>query len=279
MNDKNKASLFIVSTPIGNLADITFRAVETLKNVEIIFAEDTRVSGVLLKKYDIKTKLDSYYEHNKMLKINKVLSFLEDGKNVALISDAGTPGVSDPGFELICEVIKKGFNVTSIPGAFAGICALVTSGIEIQPHLFIGFLPKKENEKKKILEEYKMLKASLIIYESPFRINKTIKLLHTILGNRKVSLSREITKLYETIYRDNLEDAVKREYVQKGEYVIIVEGYKKIKNEINDIEILKFYKKYLKEGYSDKESLLKVAENFNISKNKIYKILKIDNKI
>jgi len=271
----SKKTLYLVSTPIGNLEDITYRAINTLNSVSIVFAEDTRTSSILFKHYNINTKMISYHEHEKYDKIDLVLNYLKNGEDVALISDAGTPGISDPGFELVLKVIEQGFNVVSIPGATASITALTSSGLLMQPHLFVGFLPRKTNEIKFELNKYINLKATLIIYESPFRVKNTLKLLHEVYGNRRVVLARELTKLFETITRTTLLESLDLEINTKGEYVILVEGY--IEEEIK-LSIEELYEKYDNEGYKEKVIFEKIAKDLNISKKDVYQKIKIDNK-
>jgi len=267
----NKKTLYLVSTPIGNLDDITYRAIKILNNVAVVFAEDTRTSSVLFKHYDINTKMISYHEHEKYDKIDLVLNYLNSGEDVALISDAGTPGISDPGFELVDKVIDNGFNVVSIPGATASITALTSSGLLMQPHLFIGFLPRKTNEIKSELNKYINLKATLIIYESPFRVKNTLKILYECYGDRRVVLARELTKLFETITRTTLARSLDLEINTKGEYVILVEGYKEEK--VN-LSIEELYEKYNNEGYKEKVIFEKIAKDLNISKRDVYQKLK-----
>lgn len=271
----NKSTLYLVSTPIGNLDDMTIRAVDTLKKVDLILAEDTRVSGILLKHFNINNKLESYHDHNRFEKIADVLKLLEEGKNIALISDAGTPGISDPGYELINGVIKAGFNVCSIPGATASIAALTSSGLLMQPHLFVGFLPRKTNEIKAELNKYLKLKATLIFYESPFRVKNTLKVLYEVYGNREVVLARELTKMFETITRTNLSDAQNLDINTKGEYVILVSGYEE--SEVS-LSIEELYQKYFDEGYREKVIFDKIASDLKISKRDVYQKVKIEGK-
>lgn len=271
----NKSTLYLVSTPIGNLDDMTIRAVDTLKKVDLILAEDTRVSGILLKHFNINNKLESYHDHNRFEKIADVLKLLEEGKNIALISDAGTPGISDPGYELINGVIKAGFNVCSIPGATASIAALTSSGLLMQPHLFVGFLPRKTNEIKAELNKYLKLKATLIFYESPFRVKNTLKVLYEVYGNREVVLARELTKMFETITRTNLSDAQNLDINTKGEYVILVSGYEE--SEVS-FSIEELYQKYFDEGYREKVIFDKIARDLKISKRDVYQKVKIEGK-
>lgn len=264
-------TLYLVSTPIGNLKDITYRAVEILSNVEVIFAEDTRTSMRLLSHYNIKTKMKSYHEHNKLEKENDVLWYLENGFDVALISDAGTPGISDPGFEIANKVIEKGFNVSSIPGATASMTALVSSGLKMQPNLFLGFLPRKESEITLFLNKYLTVDATLIFYESPFRIDKTINYLFEILGDRRVVIARELTKIYETFIRTTLKEAIKMEFINKGEYVILVEGF--IQEESN-LSVIDLFVKYQKLGLDDMTNMKLIAKELGISKREVYDKIK-----
>ncbi|WP_026392062.1 16S rRNA (cytidine(1402)-2'-O)-methyltransferase [Haploplasma modicum] len=267
----DKKTLYLVSTPIGNLKDITYRAVEVLSNVEVIFAEDTRTSMRLLSHYNIKTKMKSYHEHNKLEKENDVLWYLENGFDVALISDAGTPGISDPGFEIANKVIEKGFNVSSIPGATASMTALVSSGLKMQPNLFLGFLPRKESEITLFLNKYLTVDATLIFYESPFRIDKTINYLFEILGDRRVVIARELTKIYETFIRTTLKEAIKIEFINKGEYVILVEGF--IQEESN-LSVIDLFVKYQKLGLDDMTNMKLIAKELGISKREVYDKIK-----
>lgn len=270
-----KATLFLVATPIGNLEDITFRAINTLKEVDTIFAEDTRTSGILLKHYNITTKLSSYHDHQRFDKISSVLDILSSNKDVALISDAGTPGISDPGYELVRAVIDSGYYVVSIPGAVASINALVSSGLVIQPHMFVGFLPRKKSEIRLELLKLEEIECTLIFYESPFRVKTTLQVLFDTYGNREVVVARELTKIYETFVRTTLSEAVNIEFPTKGEYIILVGGYIPGDDELPTIEEL--YAKYINEGSTEKEAMKEVALVLNISKKDVYQKIKIDN--
>ncbi len=273
----NKNSLYLVSTPIGNLSDITYRAIEVLKQVDVIFAEDTRHSKILLDHFGINKKTFSYFDHNEIVSGDKILNYLKEGKEVALISDAGTPGISDPGYLIAKEAIKEGFNVVSIPGASALLAAIVVSGLALQPFTFIGFLPRKESEKKAALEIYKYRKETIIIYEAPTRINNTLKTIYDILGNREIALAREMTKKYETIYRGYLSAFIDAEIVLKGEFVIIIEG--NISDDaFKDLSIINHITLYLRQGYDEKEAMKLVAKDLNISKSEVYKEYKIRRK-
>ena len=231
MSKVDTGILYVVSTPIGNLTDISSRSLDILKTVDYILCEDTRVTGKILNKYNISAKMISYNEKNEINKISKIISNLNDSFKVALVSDAGTPCISDPGFRLISHIKENNLDidVLPIPGATASIAALSVSGLPSDSFFFLGFLPKKKGRNKKI-KELQSLKCSIILYESPYRLNKTLIDLYHVLGNRKIFISREMTKLFEEyIYSDfqsfienNLQDN------PKGEYVIIIakEGYK-----------------------------------------------------
>lgn len=271
---EEKATLYIVSTPIGNLKDITYRAIEILNDVDIILAEDTRNSGILLSHYQIKTKMMSYHEFNKSTQELKIIEMLNEGKDIALISDAGTPGINDPGYEIIKKVIEEGFHVVSIPGASAILSALVVSGLIIQPFTFIGFLPRKLGEQKLILGNYQNRNETLVFYEAPLRIKKTLEVLYVTLGDRKVVLARELTKAFETIIRTTLKEAIEMEHNPKGEYVVLVEGYQK--PEVFEETIIEQVEEFIKNGYDEKDAMKAVATLRNIKKSDVYKAYKIE---
>ena len=218
-----KGTLFIVSTPIGNLADITFRAVETLKTVSFIAAEDTRRTRKLLNHFDIKTKLISYYEHNRFARIPQLLKQLESGKDVAVVTDAGTPGVSDPAYKLIRSVIQVDVRVEPIPGPSAFLTALVASGLPTDRFLFVGFLPPKKGRRKK-LSDLASYEATLIFYENPKRVVKTLSDIATFLGNRPAVVGRELTKVHEEIIRGTISELLSyfSQESPRGECVIMI---------------------------------------------------------
>lgn len=213
-------TLYLVATPIGNLADLSPRGVEVLKSVDLILAEDTRHTGQLLKLLNISTPLLSYYEQNEHQRIPEVLDKLP-GNDVALVSDAGTPTISDPGFKLARAAASARFNVVSIPGANAAITALTVSGLPTDRFTFLGFLPKKDSHQRQVLAELADVRTTLIIYESPFRVVKTLQLLKEVLGNRHVSVSRELTKVHEQTVRGSIDEVVPQ-ITPKGEFVIVV---------------------------------------------------------
>lgn len=270
---KDIATLYIVSTPIGNLKDMTYRAVEILKSVDYILCEDTRTSKTLLNYHQIDRPLISFHDFNKEEKQEDIINLLQNNNSIALISDAGTPGINDPGYELIKEVIHQGYHVVAIPGASAILAALVASGLVIQPFTFLGFLPKKQGDKKTILKTYFQRKETLVIYESPLRVKKTLEILYQVLGNRNLVLARELTKLFETITRTDLEQAQLLDIDTRGEYVILVEGdHEPI---TYDLSIEAHVKQLIKEGQDEKTAMKSVAKLRGITKSEVYKAFKI----
>lgn len=267
-------TLYMVSTPIGNLKDMTYRAIEILNSVDMILAEDTRTSGVLLSHYDIKTPMMSYHMHNATGRIPQIMEYLRQGKNLALISDAGTPGISDPGDEIIQAAIEGGFHVVAIPGASAFLAALLSSGLPLKSFTFIGFLPRKVGELKKVLDNHKPAKETLIFYESPQRITKTIGYLYEIFGNRKVALCRELTKTFETILRTDLENAQTMDHDTRGEYVILVSGNED-DHPYESMEVVALVNHFIKLGFEEKEALKQAAKVKKTTKSEIYKAYKI----
>lgn len=220
--------LYIVATPIGNLEDITFRAIKTLKEVDYIFAEDTRVTKKLLDAYDIKTTLYRYDEFTKHHQITNIINLLKDGKNIAVVSDAGTPCVSDPGYELVDEALKENIIVTSIPGSSALTTSIAMSGISTRRFCFEGFLPKKKG-RQTLLKELANEKRTIIIYESPYRVEKTLRDIYEYMGEKNIAIVREITKIYEEILRGTTSELLEKiaKKPLKGEVVILIEGDKK----------------------------------------------------
>ncbi len=258
---------YLISTPIGNLSDITLRALEALENVDILYAEDTRVTLKLLNHYEIKRKLFAYYEYNEEEVLNEVKRYLDEGLTVGYVSDAGTPGINDPGYGIVKNITGE-HKVYSIPGPSAFLTALTSSGLPVQPFVFIGFLDRKKEAKEKVLKTYKDLPATLIFYERKDRIIPLIKDLHKLYGNRKAVVARELTKKFETIYSFNLGDNFELDL--KGEFVLLVEGSKK--RIITDEEIIETLKNFLKEGYTNKEAIVKTSEVLEVAKNKIYQL-------
>ncbi len=265
----NSASLYLVPTPIGNLDDITLRSINVLKKADVIFSEDTRETKKLLNELDINKKLISCHKFNEDKVYEKVLEYLKDGNMVALVSDRGTPAISDPGYVAAYHAIKEGYNVIGLPGATAFVPALIMSGINPNKFLFYGFLDSKKSQKKKELEELKSIKYTIIFYESPYRVIETLLLIKEIMGNRNISVSREISKKYEEIYRGTIDDVLSELVEPKGEFVIIVEGNKEEKS-YDNIDILSHVKALVLDGISEKEAIKTVAKLHNLEKNEVY---------
>lgn len=271
--------LFLVPTPIGNLKDITLRALEVLKDVDIIAAEDTRQSLKLLNHYEIKKPLVSYHMHNEQGKSMDLIDKLKTGKNIAVVTDAGTPGISDPGAIIVQKCIQEGIEFVVLPGATAFTTALVYSGLDTTRFLFRGFIPRETKERKILIEEIKDVKESLIFYESPHRLLSTLTLLHLELGNRKISVSRELTKLHEETVRGTILETIEtfKNRVVKGEIVIVVEGKQQAEieeekaKEWENVGIEDHIKKLIEEGFQKKDAIKKVAKDRGISKNEVYK--------
>lgn len=266
----NTPTVYIIPTPIGNMEDITLRAINTLKQVEVIFCEDTRVTSLLLNHFEIKKKLISSHKFNEDKNDNKLLDYLNDEKDVGIVTDRGTPIISDPGFELVKVAIENNFNVVSLPGPTAFVPALTVSGLSPQPFLFYGFLINKEGKRKKELELLKNHKETMIFYESPHRIIETLDNMIEVLGNRNISISREISKKFEEIYRGTIEE-VKPDMVDvKGELVIVVSGNSD-ENTYDNLSIIEHVNLYIKEGLTSKDAIKKVSQDRGMNKNEVYK--------
>ena len=271
----DSASLYLIPTPIGNLDDITIRSLNTLKTVDMILCEDTRETGKLLKKYDIKKKLVSCHEYNEEKIKNNVVNFLKEGYNLGLVTDQGTPIISDPGYIIVKTVIESGYNVISLPGATAFVPALTCAGINPSPFLFYGFLNAKDSKQKKELMSLKDLKYTLIFYEAPHRIKKTLTNMLEIFGDRNISINREISKIHEEIYRDKISNLIEISDTMKGEMVLIVEGNNDVVNYSN-LSIIEHVKLYVEDGMSDKDAVKLVAKERGIAKSIVYKEYHID---
>lgn len=271
----DEASLYLIPTPIGNLDDITVRSLKTLETVDLLLCEDTRETGKLMKKFNIKKRLVSCHEYNESDMVDYVIKCLDDNMNIGLVTDQGTPIISDPGFIVAREIIKKGYNVISLPGATAFVPALTSSGINPSPFLFYGFLSAKDSKQKKELEELKSLKYTMIFYEAPHRIRKTLSNMLEVMGDRNISISREISKIHEEIYRDKISNLIDISDTMKGELVLVVEGNLDI-IDYSDLSIIEHVNLYVDDGMNVKEAIKLVAKERNIAKSIVYKDYHID---
>ena len=266
----NSPTLYLIPTPIGNMEDITLRALNTLKDVDVIFCEDTRVTNQLLRHYNISKKLISSHNFNEANNKQKLLDYLGQNLKVGLVSDRGTPIISDPGYELAKAAIENGYNVVSLPGPTALIPALTSSGISPMPFYYYGFLNSKESARKKELEKLKNVEATIILYEAPHRIKKTLEDLKNVFGkDRKMSISREISKKYEEIYRGTVWEIIEQDNEYKGELVIVVEGNKE-KNTFENLTIIDHVNMYINDGMSVMDAIKEVAKERNMKKSEIY---------
>lgn len=267
--------LYLIATPIGNLEDITLRAIETLKEVDIIAAEDTRHSLKLLNHLNISKPLISYHRHNEDVKTKDLINKLKEGKNIGLITDAGTPGISDPGEEVVKEAIENNIKVVPIPGPCAAINALIASGLSTKEFIFYGFLPLNSKLRKEKFEDIESQNKTIIIYEAPHRLISTLQEIENKFGNIKIVVAKELTKLHEEFIRGTIDYVLSKITEPKGEYILIFEMHSKSKKEkeiekINLLSVEEQYNYYEKLGMQKKEIIKKIAQNNNVSKNEIY---------
>ena len=274
-------TLYLCATPIGNLEDMSFRAVRVLKEADLIAAEDTRNSIRLLNHFDIHTPMTSYHEYNRIEKAHELIRQLQDGKNIALITDAGMPGISDPGEDLVRLCRSEGIEVTAVPGACACIDALVISGMPARRFAFEAFLPSEKKERARVLEELKDETRTVILYEAPHHLVRTLKELHETLGEREIALCRELTKLHETVYRSVLSEAIRyhEEHEPRGEYVLVLEGADPLqirKEQQEDWQLMSvpdhvlFYEQ---QGMDRREAMKAAAKDRGVGKREIYQAL------
>lgn len=268
--------IYLIATPIGNLEDITYRAVKILNEVDIIAAEDTRHSLKLLNHLEISKPMISYHRHNEDTKTEVLLNILKEGKNIGLITDAGTPGISDPGEEIVKEAIKNNIEVIPIPGACALINALITSGLNTKEFSFYGFLPLDKKLRKEKMDDIKKQNKTIIFYEAPHRLEKTLKELKEIFGNINIVVAKELTKIHETFYRGTIEEVLEKMGEIKGEFIVMFEVHSKTEKELEIEELSKKtieeqYTYYEKQGLSKKDIIKTIAKNNNVPKDVIYK--------
>lgn len=281
--ESDKGTLYVVPTPIGNLEDMTIRALHTLKSVDLIAAEDTRHTQKLLNHFEIKSKLMSYHEHNKMKRSTQLIDLLEQKQNIALVSDAGMPAISDPGSDIVKEAIEKDIPVVVLPGANAALCALVGSGLPTDAFHFYGFLPRKKREIEKVLESLKSVQATLIFYESPYRVKDTLQAIDKGLGNRQIVIAREITKVFEQFIRGNVEEVI--EWIEnneiKGECCILVDGMGEGQKEDTmwweSLSIQEHVSHYEEtKQMTNKQAMKQVAIDRNISRREVYQHIHVE---
>ncbi len=279
MNEKG--ILYLVATPIGNLQDITLRAINTLKEVDMIAAEDTRQTIKLLNHFEIKKPLISYYEHNKITKGNYLIGQLLEGKNIALVSDAGSPGISDPGEDLVKLAIENEITVTMIPGPVAAVTGLVISGLPTGRFVFEGFLPMNKRSRQERLQQLKDEVRTIVFYEAPHKLPYTLKDMYNAWGDRKIALARELTKRYEEVIRCSLSEAMERYQVEapKGEFVVIIEGQSQElilenqRDKYTEISLEEHLNMYMEKGLSKKEAIKKVADDRGMNKRDLYNMV------
>lgn len=271
--------LYLVPTPIGNLKDITLRALEVLKMVDVVACEDTRQSLKLLNHFNIKKTLISYHKHNENGKSEDIIEMLKEGKNIAIVSDAGTPGISDPGEVIVKKCIEENIDFEVLTGATAITTALVYSGLDTTKFIFRGFLPRENKDRKPIIDDLVNRTETLVFYEAPHRILNTLEFLYENLGDRKIAICRELTKMYEDIIRMTLGEAIKyyKENSPRGEYVLVLEGksleelQEEERSKWNSLSVEEHIKTYIEEGFSKKDAIKKVAKDREMPKSEVYK--------
>lgn len=273
MNESYTGGLYLIGTPIGNMGDITMRALETLKTVELIAAEDTRQTKKILNHYSIKTPLTSYHEHNKKEKGPKLINELLGGRKIGLVSDAGMPGISDPGSDLVAECINQGINVTVIPGAAAFLTGLVGSGLNTKGFLFCGFFPRGKKERERLLTRLSHEEHTIIFYESPHRIVDALEVIKEQWGDRKCCVARELTKLYEEYRRGTISEVIKvyKDKPAKGEITLILAGETQSEEgEVSWTALEEYVKKLIDSGVSHKDAVKQISQEYGVSKRVLY---------
>ncbi|WP_105117395.1 16S rRNA (cytidine(1402)-2'-O)-methyltransferase [Streptococcus suis] len=266
-------TLYLVPTPIGNLQDMTFRAIQALKEVDVIAAEDTRNTGLLLKHFEIETRQTSFHEHNAHEKIPVLIDWLKSGQSIAQVSDAGLPSISDPGHDLVKVAIEENIPVVALPGASAGITALIASGLAPQPHIFYGFLPRKAGQQKDFFQEKRAYPETQIFYESPYRVADTLENMLSVYGNRQVTIVRELTKLYEEYQRGSITEVLDylKENPLKGECLIIVAGVGEEElPSADEVDLKAEVEKEIAMGRKPNQAIKEVAKRYQLKKQEVY---------
>ncbi|WP_239706444.1 MULTISPECIES: 16S rRNA (cytidine(1402)-2'-O)-methyltransferase [unclassified Mammaliicoccus] len=279
------STLHLVGTPIGNLEDITYRAVRILKESDYIFCEDTRVTSKLCQHYEIHTPLKSYHEHNKDKASEQIIDYMEDDKQIALVSDAGCPCISDPGYELVNQVREAGFLVETIPGPNAAITALMTSGLPSYKFVFLGFLPRQAKDKHEVLDKWMHRESTMMLYESPYRVKQTLKAISEIDSERKIAIGRELTKKFEQVETgsvETIENMLEDDSIpQKGEFVILIEGIdesSQTEQWWKEMDLKEHVDSYINEqDMRSKDAIKQVALDRNMKKRDVYEAFHIDN--
>ena len=271
-DQRETGTLFLVPTPIGNRDDMSYRMIQTLKEVDLIAAEDTRNTGLLLKHFEIRTPQISFHEHNAMEKIPDILAHLESGKDVAQVSDAGLPSISDPGHDLVKAAIEREIPVVAVPGPSAGITGLIASGLAPQPHIFYGFLPRKEGQQKAFFQEKRDYPETQIFYESPHRVRATLQNMLAVYGDRPVVLVRELTKIYEEYTRGTIAELVAylEENPLKGECLLIVEGASEQEANLEEVDLIQEIDLLVQSGIKKNQAIKQVAKQFGLQKSDLY---------
>lgn len=273
-------TLYLVATPIGNLEDITLRAIRVLKESDVIAAEDTRHTVKLLNHFEIKKHLIAYHQHNEQSESEKLIALLKEGKNIALVSDAGMPLISDPGFIIVRKCAEEDIHVEVVPGANAGLCALVLSGIDTRRFTFMGFLGKQNKEIREGIEQIRKAQQTVILYETPHRLLKTLKAMEAVMPQRYVSISRELTKKYEETRRGTVQEHCQwyEAHPPKGEFVLVIEGSgetDRTDEALTGLSVEEHLQQYIEKGFSEKEAMRQVAKDRGLSKREIYNQIKV----
>lgn len=265
-------TLYLVATPIGNMSDISLRALSTLKEADLIAAEDTRVTGKLLKHYGIETPMTPYHQHSLGRKADRLLDVLNGGKSIAMVSDAGTPGISDPGHELIALCIEHGVPVVSIPGPNAIITALIVSGLSTRRFTFDGFPPRSAHERRMFFESLKGEPRTMVFYESPLRLVATLKTALQVLGDRRAAVMREATKMFEEVHRGTLSSAIERftDVKPKGEITFLIDGAASVPEEIGEDQVEDALRRFIGEGMSERDAVRHVTAMYSLPKKEVY---------
>lgn len=270
-------AIYLVATPIGNLEDITLRALRVLKEVRLIAAEDTRTTRKLLTHYGIKTPLTAFYEHSGLARLEQVLRSASEG-DVAVVSEAGMPGLSDPGYELVAAAIERGIDIIPVPGATAPVASLVVSGLSTEKFLYLGFLPRRNTERRRLLDSVALEPYTLIVFEAPHRLLASLQSLLEVLGNRRIAVARELTKLHEEIYRGTISDAIRHFNQPRGEFTLVVEGYHEAPDTKDESEVRKALHRAIASGLSHRDASTRVAKEVGWSRKEVYRLAAQENK-